>query len=121
MRAGQAGMLLLLSGVAAAGGAGGHVGPAPQHHDRAFMRAALAEARAALALGEVPVGCVLVRDGRIMARCVRARERAESERGRKRARGKPMEHGAPRGVRVPDACVQGAQSREHVHGRDPPC
>ncbi len=33
-----------------------------------FMDAALAEARAAQAAGEVPVGCVIVRDGEVIAR-----------------------------------------------------
>ena len=33
-----------------------------------FMDAALAEARAAQAAGEVPIGCVVVRDGAIVAR-----------------------------------------------------
>jgi tRNA(adenine34) deaminase len=33
-----------------------------------FMQEALAEARAAEAAGEVPVGCVLVRDGNVIAR-----------------------------------------------------
>jgi tRNA(adenine34) deaminase len=33
-----------------------------------FMRAALREAKKALALGEVPIGCVLVADGKIIAR-----------------------------------------------------
>ena len=34
----------------------------------AFMDLALAEARAAAAAGEVPVGCVIVRDGEVIAR-----------------------------------------------------
>jgi tRNA(adenine34) deaminase len=33
-----------------------------------FMDAALAQARAAAAAGEVPVGCVIVRDGAVVAR-----------------------------------------------------
>jgi tRNA(adenine34) deaminase len=33
-----------------------------------FMSAALDEARAGAALGEVPVGCVIVRDGKVIAR-----------------------------------------------------
>lgn len=41
----------------------------PQAGDPAFfMEEALKEARAALALGEIPVGCVIVRDGRIIGR-----------------------------------------------------
>jgi len=36
--------------------------------DQAFMRAALREAAKAAAAGEVPVGAVVVRDGRIIAR-----------------------------------------------------
>ena len=35
--------------------------------DRFFMRAALAEAKQAAAEGEVPVGAVAVRDGKIIA------------------------------------------------------
>lgn len=35
---------------------------------RRFMREALRQARKALALGEVPVGCVIVREGRILSR-----------------------------------------------------
>lgn len=37
-------------------------------HDLAHMRAAIEEARRAHALGEVPVGAVVVRDGRIIGR-----------------------------------------------------
>ena len=40
----------------------------------AFMRAALGEAAQALALGEVPVGAVVVRDGEIVARAHNERE-----------------------------------------------
>ncbi len=36
--------------------------------DEKYMRAALREAKKAYALGEVPIGCVLVADGRIIAR-----------------------------------------------------
>ncbi len=36
--------------------------------DERFMNEALAEAERALAAGEFPVGCVLVRDGRVLAR-----------------------------------------------------
>ena len=43
--------------------------------DRFFMRAALAEARQAAAEGEVPVGAVAVRDGKIIAT---ARNRVEA-------------------------------------------
>jgi len=42
--------------------------------DRSFMAAALDEARAAAARGEVPVGCVVVRDGAILARAGNRRE-----------------------------------------------
>lgn len=35
--------------------------------DAAFMRLALAQARAAMAAGEVPVGAVVVRDGQVIA------------------------------------------------------
>ena len=44
--------------------------------DRRFMAEALAEARAAAARGEVPVGCVVVRDDEIVARAGNRRERA---------------------------------------------
>ena len=36
--------------------------------DEKFMRAAIREAKKAYALGEVPIGCVLVADGKIIAR-----------------------------------------------------
>ena len=36
--------------------------------DEKYMRAALREAKKAYALGEVPIGCVLVADGKIIAR-----------------------------------------------------
>lgn len=42
--------------------------------DEKFMREALAEARAAAAVGEVPVGAVVVRDGEIVARAHNRRE-----------------------------------------------
>ena len=37
-------------------------------NDADFMREALAEARLAAEAGELPVGCVIVRDGAILAR-----------------------------------------------------
>jgi tRNA(adenine34) deaminase len=43
--------------------------------DSLYMRMALAEARAAAAEGEVPVGAVLVRDGQVLARDHNRRER----------------------------------------------
>ena len=43
--------------------------------DREFMGLALAEARAACAAGEIPVGAVLVRDGEVLARTGNRRER----------------------------------------------
>lgn len=45
--------------------------------DRAFMAVALEEARAALAHGDVPIGCVVVRGSAIVAR---ARNRREADR-----------------------------------------
>ena len=46
-------------------------------HDVRWMWAAIAEARAAEAAGEVPIGCVLVHDDRILARGHNLRERAQ--------------------------------------------
>jgi tRNA(adenine34) deaminase len=43
--------------------------------DGAFMRLALAEAEAAGAAGEVPIGCVIVLGGRVIGRGRNARER----------------------------------------------
>lgn len=45
--------------------------------DERYMREAIAEARAAAALGEVPVGAVIVRDGEIIARAGNRRESAK--------------------------------------------
>lgn len=44
-------------------------------NDEDFIRLALAEAELAAGEGEVPVGCVVVRDGRIIGRGRNARER----------------------------------------------
>ena len=44
-----------------------HAGPAVTVADAGFMGEALAAARAALALGEPPVGACVVRDGRVLA------------------------------------------------------
>jgi tRNA(adenine34) deaminase len=43
--------------------------------DDSFMRLALAQAREALARGDVPVGCVVVADGRVLSAASNARER----------------------------------------------
>ena len=45
--------------------------------DARFMREALAEAELAGAAGDVPVGCVLVRDGEVLARAHNHRQRAQ--------------------------------------------
>ncbi|MFO8006273.1 MAG: tRNA adenosine(34) deaminase TadA [Candidatus Brocadiia bacterium] len=42
--------------------------------DEHYMKMALDEARAAVPQGEVPVGCVVVRDGRVLARAHNLRE-----------------------------------------------
>jgi tRNA(adenine34) deaminase len=42
--------------------------------DAAFMREALAEAATAAALGDVPIGAVVARDGRVIARSLNRRE-----------------------------------------------
>ena len=39
-----------------------------QSPEEKFMRAAIREAKKAYALKEVPIGCVIVRDGKIIAR-----------------------------------------------------
>lgn len=49
--------------------------------DRSFMEAALAEARAAAARGEVPVGCVVVRGGEIIASAGNRREGSHDPAG----------------------------------------
>lgn len=43
--------------------------------DEFYMKLALAEARAAAEEGEVPVGCVIVRDGQVLARAHNLREK----------------------------------------------
>lgn len=43
--------------------------------DKIYMREAIAEAKLAGSRGEVPIGCVIVRDGEIVARAGNARER----------------------------------------------
>lgn len=42
--------------------------PQPVSDDEAHMRVALEQARCALALGEIPVGAIVVRDGKIVGR-----------------------------------------------------
>jgi tRNA(adenine34) deaminase len=49
--------------------------PAENEQDERFMRAAVAEAIAAREEGEVPVGAVVVKDGRIIGRGHNSRER----------------------------------------------
>lgn len=44
--------------------------------DEKFMNAAIREARKAYAIGEVPIGCVLVREGKIIARGYNKRTKA---------------------------------------------
>ena len=39
-----------------------------QNTDETYMREALKQAKKALALGEVPIGCVIVHEGKIIAR-----------------------------------------------------
>lgn len=48
-----------------------------QPHDERFMQAALAEADLAERRGEVPVGCVLVKDGLVIARGHNLRETSQ--------------------------------------------
>ncbi|MCW2277551.1 tRNA adenosine(34) deaminase TadA [Heliophilum fasciatum] len=46
--------------------------------DRHWMDMALAEAQAALAKGEIPIGCVIVKDGRVIGRGHNLREAQQS-------------------------------------------
>jgi tRNA(adenine34) deaminase len=48
-----------------------------QTEDESFMREALSEAQLAGAEGDVPVGCVLVKDGAILARAHNHRQRTQ--------------------------------------------
>jgi len=48
---------------------------APVQDDAVFMQEAIAEAAAAAALGDVPIGAIVVRDGRVIARGHNRRER----------------------------------------------
>jgi tRNA(adenine34) deaminase len=50
---------------------------APREHDERFMREALAEALRAEAEGEVPVGCVIVHEGQVIARGHNLREQTQ--------------------------------------------
>ncbi len=65
----------------------------------AYMREALALAREAAAAGEVPVGCVVVRDGRIIGR---GRNRREEDRD-------PRSHAEM--LAIADACGTGGDWR----------
>jgi len=49
--------------------------PVDRSEDERFMREALAEASAAADGGDVPVGCILVKDGQILARAHNHRQR----------------------------------------------
>jgi len=53
----------------------------PVAEDERFMRAALDEARAALEEGEIPIGAVVVREGRILGRGRNQRERLKDPTG----------------------------------------
>lgn len=53
-------------------GGGGH--ETRSQDDETWMRAALEEARAAAALGEIPIGAVVVKDGQVLARGHNLRE-----------------------------------------------
>jgi tRNA(adenine34) deaminase len=49
--------------------------------DEGFMKEALKEAGKSLAIGEVPVGCVIVKDGKVIARGHNQREKSQSVLG----------------------------------------
>jgi tRNA(adenine34) deaminase len=55
--------------------------PAPPRSHEQWMRRAIAEAGKAEAKGEVPIGCVIVRDGRIIARGHNLREASQDPTG----------------------------------------
>lgn len=48
--------------------------PSYLHHDESFMRLAIEQARIAAALGEIPVGAVVVKDGQVIGRGYNRRE-----------------------------------------------
>ncbi|MFY9382279.1 MAG: tRNA adenosine(34) deaminase TadA [Eubacteriales bacterium] len=56
----------------------GIVTPDGPQKDEIFMRAAISEAVAALDEGEVPIGCVIVRDGKIIAAAHNKREKEKN-------------------------------------------
>jgi len=82
--------------------------------DRYFMGEALAEARLAMAQGEVPVGAVLVVDGEIVARGRNARERS----------GDPTAHAEMMAIRAavdPESPTRWRQSGSTLYVTLEPC
>lgn len=55
--------------------------PVSEDDDRKFMKEALKQAKKAAALGEVPIGCVIVKDGDIIARGYNQRNKKHSTLG----------------------------------------
>lgn len=49
-----------------------------QDHDEKYMRAAIAQAKKAADIGEVPIGCVIVMDDSIIARAYNKRKKEKS-------------------------------------------
>ena len=82
--------------------------------DRTWMEVALDEARAAEALGEVPVGAVVVRDGALVARQIADPRRSEADAGVERPRGgKRLNDRLAGGVGVRGCSV--ARDRDQFH------
>jgi pyrimidine deaminase RibD-like protein len=89
--------------------------------DRSFMEAALAEARAAAARGEVPVGCVVVRGGEIIASAGNRREGSHDPAGH--AELLALRAAAERcgDWRLAGATMYVTLEPCSSHGRTPPC
>ncbi|HKJ70363.1 MAG TPA: tRNA adenosine(34) deaminase TadA [Gammaproteobacteria bacterium] len=80
-------------------------GSAGDRDDRAWMERALAEARAAGAAGEVPVGAVVVRDGALLAAAGNAPVGERDPSGHAEIRALRRAAAAADNYRLPGACL----------------